>query len=79
MRCTYLAENINKCVERKAVQGGCRSLSRLICEIVNLVGQGNCIFLSKKLGISETSGCGNREWKNTYEILKKVNGGQNWI
>ena len=50
MRCTYLAENINKCVERKAVRGGCRSLSRLICEIVNLVGQGNYIFLSKKLG-----------------------------
>ena len=38
-------------VERMAVRGGCRPLSGLICEIVNLVGcQGNCIFLRKNSG-----------------------------
>ena len=46
-----------------AVRGGWRPLSGIICEIVNLVGQGNFTFVREKSGksqgISNTYGCGN--------------------
>ena len=40
-------------------RGGLTPLSRLICEILYSVGQGNFTFSEKSQGISETSGCRN--------------------
>jgi len=42
-----LAESTNKWVERMAVREGLSPLSRLICEIVISVGQGNFKFVGE--------------------------------
>ena len=47
VHCTWLAKSINKLVEGR---GGLSPLSRLICEILNSVGQGNFTFVREKSG-----------------------------
>ena len=49
VHCTWLAESMNKWVKRMALRRGLSPLSGLICAIVNSVGQGNFIFVRKKV------------------------------
>ena len=48
VHCVCLAESINKWVKGIAVRGTLSPLSGLICEFVNLIGQGNFTFIRKK-------------------------------